>query len=71
MPAVDKPFKHNFEICYEGEDNKQVSKINLYKHEGSLSNPEDPLWKIIHDRAVNYGKGLGGGGGKYIPGITR
>ena len=49
----------------------QVSKIALYKQEGTLKDPEDPLWKILGDRSVAYGKGLGGGGGKYIPGIRK
>jgi hypothetical protein len=34
-------------------------------------NPEDPLFKILGERSIAYGKGLGGGGGKYIPGIRR
>jgi hypothetical protein len=69
MPAVDKPFKRTFEISFQ--EKMQVSKIALYKQEGTLKDPADPLWKILGDRSVAYGKGLGGGGGKYIPGIRK
>lgn len=61
MP-VEKAFTRKFEICYE--EDKRVSK-NM----GTVKDPEDPLFKILGERSIPYGKGLGGGGGKYIPGI--
>lgn len=66
MP-VDTPFKRKFEIHYE--ETRQVSKINMYKDQGTVKDPEDPLFKILGERSIAYGKGLGGGGGMYIPGI--
>ena len=69
MP-IEKAFQRKFEICYQDE-NKRVSKINLVKHEGTVKDPEDPLFKILGERSIAYGKGLGGGGGKYIPGVKR
>lgn len=67
MPT-EKVFKRKFEICYE-DPKKRVSKINLVKQEGTVKDPEDPIFKILGERSIAYGKGLGGGGGKYIPGV--
>lgn len=46
----------------------KMSKINRHQKGLIVETIDDPVFKTIEMRSRPFGKGLGGGGGKYFPG---
>jgi len=36
------------------------------KRLGTINDEQDPAYQLAKDRSIAYGKGAGGGGGKYV-----
>ena len=49
----------------------RVAKINRVKRHGTITDQRDPVYRIVEERSVAYGKGAGGGGGKYVVGAAK
>jgi len=49
----------------------RVAKINRVKRHGTITDQRDPVYRIVEERSVAYGKGAGGGGGKYLVGAAK
>ena len=47
-----------------------VAKISRVKRHGTITDERDPVYRIVEERSVAYGKGAGGGGGKYRVGFV-
>ena len=45
-----------------------MSKINRHQKGKIVETIDDPIFKTIEMRSRPFGKGFGGGGGKYFPG---
>ena len=66
MPG-EFPAKRSFQV--EVTDRSQVTTSIQYRNsKGVISDKKNKIYRIMKQRSVPYGKGAGGGGGKYIMG---